>query len=643
MCGSFHDIDRAPPPSSSSPPPPPLPPPPTPPPSTLLRFLPPSSPPPSFPAPFRSSQEEHGSQAGDPSVHTLALAATPRDKRFCSREDKLGWQGGLEGERDESRDVCRTRYLANKTTWRRTEGTGVAPFADRRSSGSAEPAARGDDCGEGAKGKRADEERREAVHDVRKPRLAACSAHAWFRLSSYTLPVVWLATERRSSATPPRPRHVVVTRRTTSLEILSPCESGKSKRQKRKKLTTILLDSIETSEFELGFHFGYVNVCHSEEDPIEIHVVLKIHKNHESRILTPGGSTISPGGAGPPASPSPGHYHPPAHSPPLVKTSEWVSNDNYSWPLIQCSSRHSDVSRIFCPSGEAGIAGNSFANHKGGKGGIEVERKREREREQIKGKKMIGIKDEQIRFNLINKLIRYYCVLEAHGAAAAALRDKRRVELESGILSRVYVKPREINLKTTRRKEPPAAAGDGGGGGSCFTLFDFFKIYPYRFLAKSLSGRNLRSGNNTEEASPGELHTVRDYGIRGRPSSRVTEISHTFPAHKNNDVNFARGRCRKIPRYSKKKSRILLTPDERERRRPQARRRTESTVLSITLPGVKSRSTLSRIPALEEESDATIALVRKNIDKTENIFLKNKSEVNFLLQDYLYKQLKNVF
>lgn len=61
--------------------------------------------------------------------------------------------------------------------------------------------------------------------------------------------------------------------------------------------------------------------------------------------------------------------------------------------------------------------------------------------------------------------------------------------------------------------QPPAAAGDGG---SCFTLFDFFKIYPYRFLAKSLSGRNLRSGNNTEGASPGELHTVRDYGIRAK-------------------------------------------------------------------------------------------------------------------------------
>lgn len=45
----------------------------------------------------------------------------------------------------------------------------------------------------------------------------------------------------------------------------------------------------------------------------------KVLFSHESRILTPGGGAISPGGAGPPASPSPGHYHPPAHSPPLVK------------------------------------------------------------------------------------------------------------------------------------------------------------------------------------------------------------------------------------------------------------------------------------------------------------------------------------
>ncbi|RLU25086.1 hypothetical protein DMN91_003178, partial [Ooceraea biroi] len=45
----------------------------------------------------------------------------------------------------------------------------------------------------------------------------------------------------------------------------------------------------------------------------------KVLFSHESRILTPRGGAISPGGAGPPASPSPGHYHPPTHSPPLVK------------------------------------------------------------------------------------------------------------------------------------------------------------------------------------------------------------------------------------------------------------------------------------------------------------------------------------
>lgn len=48
----------------------------------------------------------------------------------------------------------------------------------------------------------------------------------------------------------------------------------------------------------------------------------KVLFSHESRILTPGGGTISPGGAGPPASPSSGHYHPPTHSPPLVKVSD---------------------------------------------------------------------------------------------------------------------------------------------------------------------------------------------------------------------------------------------------------------------------------------------------------------------------------
>lgn len=49
----------------------------------------------------------------------------------------------------------------------------------------------------------------------------------------------------------------------------------------------------------------------------------KVLFSHESRILTPGGGTISPGGAGPPASPSSGHYHPPTHSPPLVKVSDY--------------------------------------------------------------------------------------------------------------------------------------------------------------------------------------------------------------------------------------------------------------------------------------------------------------------------------
>lgn len=51
----------------------------------------------------------------------------------------------------------------------------------------------------------------------------------------------------------------------------------------------------------------------------------------------------------------------------------------------------------------------------------------------------------------------------------------------------------------------------GGRRGCCFTLFDFFKIYPCRFLAKSLSGRNLRSGNNTLEAGREE-----EGGQRGR-------------------------------------------------------------------------------------------------------------------------------
>ncbi|KAK0087276.1 hypothetical protein PV325_001374 [Microctonus aethiopoides] len=45
---------------------------------------------------------------------------------------------------------------------------------------------------------------------------------------------------------------------------------------------------------------------------------------HESRILTPGGGAVSPGGTGPPASPPAGHYHSTSHSPPLIKL---VDND----------------------------------------------------------------------------------------------------------------------------------------------------------------------------------------------------------------------------------------------------------------------------------------------------------------------------
>jgi len=43
---------------------------------------------------------------------------TPGDRRFRSSA------GGRDGV--ESRDVCRTRYLANKTTWRRTVHPRVA-------------------------------------------------------------------------------------------------------------------------------------------------------------------------------------------------------------------------------------------------------------------------------------------------------------------------------------------------------------------------------------------------------------------------------------------------------------------------------------------------------------------------------------
>ncbi|KYN03507.1 hypothetical protein ALC62_05634, partial [Cyphomyrmex costatus] len=435
---------------------------------------------------------------------------------------------------------------------------GVAPFADRRSLGSAEPAARGDDGGEGAKG----------------------------------------ATERRSSATPPRPRHVVVTRRTISLEIFCRLAVG-------------------VSIFETG------RSCSSMLDSTTIHRDFSLDLTliaHESRILTPGGSAISPGGAGPPASPSPGHYHPPAHSPPLVKVNvgcfRRVSNDSYSWPPIQlyfhlkpallsvrphappfptCPGfslflspplslslslshsmllpessaisefdatsairyrpRKSDCSlwsRNNCagppPSVRRGRNnGERFcATRKGGEGRnrgraranvSERERERrwmdeEKEADDDDGCKggcpssfssaaavnpfgdsarqlsadcrSLPLEKPRSKLNAERFLIRALLQWTPH--LKCFLR-----ELESGILSPSYVKPREINFKMTRRGEeglfspPAAAAGDGGGGGSCFTLFDFFKIYSYRFLAKSLSGRNLRSGNNTEGASPGEL------------------------------------------------------------------------------------------------------------------------------------------
>ncbi|KAH0547226.1 hypothetical protein KQX54_017695 [Cotesia glomerata] len=43
----------------------------------------------------------------------------------------------------------------------------------------------------------------------------------------------------------------------------------------------------------------------------------KVLFSHESRILTPGGGAVSPGGTQPPASPPTGHYS--QHSPPLIK------------------------------------------------------------------------------------------------------------------------------------------------------------------------------------------------------------------------------------------------------------------------------------------------------------------------------------
>lgn len=70
--------------------------------------------------------------------------------------------------------------------------------------------------------------------------------------------------------------------------------------------------------------------------------------------------------------------------------------------------------------------------------------------------------------------------------------SKRLATLETLLSLSIYLSPPIIPFPTaspTRRR----------GCCCCFTLFDFFKIYPCRFLAKSLSGRNLRSGNNTLE------------------------------------------------------------------------------------------------------------------------------------------------
>ncbi|KYN43548.1 Dorsal root ganglia homeobox protein [Trachymyrmex septentrionalis] len=402
------------------------------------------------------------------------------------------------------------------------------------------------------------------------PRLAARSAHAWFRLSSYTLPVARPATERRSSATPPRPRHVVVTRRTTSLEILSVLRLAW-----RRERSQLLLYSTQLTHQNSSLDFT------------------SVARIHESRILTPGGSAISPGGAGPPASPSPGHYHPPAHSPPLVKCSvyrytlflnvkrdvgyfRWVSNDSYSWP-----SRRSDMSRIFrrwmdeekeaddddgckggCPSSFSSAAA---ANPSG-----------DSARQLSADCRSLPLEEPRSKFNAERFLIR---ALEAHGAAAAEKsglsrgEDKRRVELESGILSRVYVKPCEINFKTTRRKvgtlfaisselskEATAVAGAHYGIGRLVLVMTksthgiiiaeyFFKIYPYRFLAKSLSGRNLRSGNNTEGASPGGMEEGRGKSrTRRKANYRIIAFNCDSRYLRNGAAVEARD-CRRVPNY----------------------------------------------------------------------------------------------
>lgn len=92
----------------------------------------------------------------------------------------------------------------------------------------------------------------------------------------------------------------------------------------------------------------------------------KVLFRHESRILTPGGGTISPGGAGPPASPSSGHYHPPAHSPPLAKIGSVHAhqpNNNHHHPHHQQQQQQQSSSQPQVPGagGGGGPGGGTVA------------------------------------------------------------------------------------------------------------------------------------------------------------------------------------------------------------------------------------------------------------------------------------------
>lgn len=87
--------------------------------------------------------------------------------------------------------------------------------------------------------------------------------------------------------------------------------------RRREERIHAVLDRGSCDRVAGGERFRGSKVIRESAEEIE-----KVLFSHESRILTPGGGTISPGGAGPPASPSSGHYHPPTHSPPLVKVSD---------------------------------------------------------------------------------------------------------------------------------------------------------------------------------------------------------------------------------------------------------------------------------------------------------------------------------